>query len=72
MNPVIKFTSLFGILAVELAIGISDHTVRIGLSALFFIISAIFVYRSFYSMRIGSGLGDGVTVAATKVKKAAE
>lgn len=72
MNPVIKFTSLFGILAVELAIGISDHTVRLGLSALFFVISAIFVYRSFYSMRIGSGLGDGVTVAATKVKKAAE
>ena len=72
MNPVIKFTSLFGILAVELAIGIQDHTVRLGLSALFFIISAVFVYRSFYSMRIGSGLGDGVTVAATKVKKAAE
>ena len=72
MNPVIKFTSLFGILAVELAIGIDNHALRLGLSALFFIISAVFVYRSFYSMRIGSGLGDGVTIAATKVKTAAE
>ena len=72
MNPVIKFTSLFGILAVELAIGIENHALRLGLSALFFIISAVFVYRSFYSMRIGSGLGDGVTIAATKVKTAAE
>ena len=72
MNPVIKFTSLFGILAVELAIGIDNQALRLGLSALFFIISAVFVYRSFYSMRIGSGLGEGVTIAATKVKTAAE
>jgi K(+)-stimulated pyrophosphate-energized sodium pump len=72
MNPVIKFTSLFGILAVELAIGIDNHALRLGLSALFFVISAVFVYRSFYSMRIGSGLGEGVTVAATKVKAVAE
>ena len=71
MNPVIKFTSLFGLLAVELAIGMSNVNLRFGLSAVFFIISAVFVYRSFYGMRIGAGLGADVTVAATKVKKKA-
>ncbi len=68
MNPVIKFTSLFGLLAAELAIGIQNLPLRYGLGVVFFIISAIFVYRSFYKMRIGSGLGAEVTVAATKVK----
>ncbi|HEV2299312.1 MAG TPA: sodium-translocating pyrophosphatase [Candidatus Acidoferrales bacterium] len=55
MNPVIKFTTLFGLLAVELAV---DLTAKRGaglthvLSAIFFIVSFLFVYRSFYSMRI--------------------
>jgi len=56
MNPVIKFTTLFGLLAVELAITLAadkgtglTHT----LAAVFFLISAFFVYRSFYGMRIG-------------------
>jgi len=51
MNPVIKFTTLFGLLAVELAITLSpalSHT----LALVFFIGSVIFVYRSFYGMRI--------------------
>ena len=69
MNPVIKFTSLFGILAVELAVGISSTGLRAGLAAVFFVISAVFVYRSFYGMRIGTGLGGEVTVAATKKKE---
>ncbi|MCC7070142.1 MAG: sodium-translocating pyrophosphatase [Deltaproteobacteria bacterium] len=68
MNPVIKFTSLFGILAVELAVGTSTG-MRAGLAAVFFVISAVFVYRSFYGMRIGTGLGGEVTVAATKKKE---
>ncbi|HEY2389388.1 MAG TPA: sodium-translocating pyrophosphatase [Candidatus Binatia bacterium] len=53
MNPVIKFTTLFGLLAVELAIKLPTD-LRIGLAAVFFFISTIFVYRSFYGMRIGS------------------
>ncbi|MBI1948881.1 MAG: sodium-translocating pyrophosphatase [Deltaproteobacteria bacterium] len=69
MNPVIKFTSLFGILAVELAVGISSAGLRAGLAAVFFVVSAVFVYRSFYGMRIGTGLGGEVTVAATKKKE---
>jgi len=54
MNPIIKFTTLFGLLAVELAIEIPAdmHAVRLGLAALFFLISTIFVWRSFYGMRI--------------------
>ena len=53
MNPVIKFTTLFGLLAVELAIQLSSGT-RVALAALFFAISTVFVYRSFYGMRIKS------------------
>jgi K(+)-stimulated pyrophosphate-energized sodium pump len=55
MNPVIKFTTLFGLLAVQLAVSMSADTsgfTTLGLSALFFVLSVIFVYRSFYSMRI--------------------
>jgi K(+)-stimulated pyrophosphate-energized sodium pump len=53
MNPVIKFTTLFGLLAVELAINLQQGT-RFGLAAVFFAVSLVFVWRSFYRMRIGS------------------
>jgi K(+)-stimulated pyrophosphate-energized sodium pump len=51
MNPIIKFTTLFGLLAVELAIETPD-TVRLALAGVFFIVSTVFVWRSFYAMRI--------------------
>jgi K(+)-stimulated pyrophosphate-energized sodium pump len=51
MNPVIKFTTLFGLLAVELAIELPAITALIA-AAIFFLIAVTFVYRSFYSMRI--------------------
>lgn len=51
MNPIIKFTTLFGLLAVELAITL-PRTISLEVAALFFIISATFVWRSFYAMRI--------------------
>jgi K(+)-stimulated pyrophosphate-energized sodium pump len=55
MNPVIKFTTLFGLLAVELAVEMT-HAGHAGLtrvlSAVFMLIAMIFVYRSFYGMRI--------------------
>lgn len=57
MNPVIKFTTLFGLLAVELAVKLSTDTgpfVSGALSAVFFVIALLFVHRSFYGMRIGS------------------
>jgi K(+)-stimulated pyrophosphate-energized sodium pump len=53
LNPVIKFTTLFGLLAVELAISM-DPTMSRLLSAAFLVASMVFVYRSFYGMRIGS------------------
>jgi K(+)-stimulated pyrophosphate-energized sodium pump len=52
MNPVIKFTTLFGLLAVEIAITMKDQTVKTGIGVFFLLIALIFVYRSFYAMRI--------------------
>jgi len=56
LNPVIKFTTLFGLLAVSLAVRLSTEagaTVTHGLAAAFLVVSIVFVYRSFYGMRIG-------------------
>jgi len=64
MNPVIKFTTLFGLLAVEIAVemslkykealktnpGATNWSVWIG--GFFFLVALVFVYRSFYGMRI--------------------
>jgi K(+)-stimulated pyrophosphate-energized sodium pump len=58
LNPVIKFTTLFGLLAVELAVKLaSDQGTMLTrvLAAAFFVVSFTFVYRSFYAMRIKQG-----------------
>jgi K(+)-stimulated pyrophosphate-energized sodium pump len=55
LNPIIKFTTLFGLLAVELAVSLSEkqgNAVSTGLGVLFLLISLFFVHRSFYGMRI--------------------
>ena len=52
LNPVIKFTTLFGLLAVEIAVTMQSTGLKLGLSAIFFLIALVFVYRSFYGMRI--------------------
>jgi K(+)-stimulated pyrophosphate-energized sodium pump len=57
LNPVIKFTTLFGLLAVELAVELTADMgtgVSHALAAVFLAVSMVFVYRSFYGMRIGS------------------
>ncbi|HXT64515.1 MAG TPA: sodium-translocating pyrophosphatase [Pyrinomonadaceae bacterium] len=63
MNPVIKFTTLFGLLAVELAVSVGSETGQFGkngpvisrvLAGLFFLVSLFFVWRSFHKMRIGA------------------
>jgi K(+)-stimulated pyrophosphate-energized sodium pump len=56
MNPIIKFTTLFGLLAVELAVTLSEknHTLALGLAVAFFLVSMFFVRKSFYGMRIQS------------------
>jgi K(+)-stimulated pyrophosphate-energized sodium pump len=58
LNPVIKFTTLFGLLAVELAVKLTADAgpgVSHALAAVFFATSVVFVWRSFYGMRIGAG-----------------
>jgi K(+)-stimulated pyrophosphate-energized sodium pump len=53
MNPVIKFTTLFGLLAVEIAVTMNQHPrQKLAIGVTFFLIALVFVYRSFYSMRI--------------------
>ena len=63
MNPVIKFTTLFGLLAVELAVSVSSENGQFGksgpvisrvLAGIFFLVSLYFVWRSFHKMRIGA------------------
>jgi len=56
LNPVIKFTTLFGLLAVELAVKLTETNAGLTnlLAAVFFVVSFFFVYRSFYGMRIGT------------------
>ena len=57
MNPIIKFTTLFGVLAVELALSMKHlMTLRLSLAALFFAVAVVFVWRSFYRMRIKSDI----------------
>jgi K(+)-stimulated pyrophosphate-energized sodium pump len=55
LNPIIKFTTLFGLLAVELAVSLTSKQgagVSTGLAVVFLAVSMFFVYRSFYGMRI--------------------
>ena len=69
MNPIIKFTTLFGLLAVELAVSLTAERgsgFTTVLAAVFFVISVIFVWRSFYAMRIKV---EGAGVAAPAMAK---
>ena len=52
MNPIIKFTTLFGLLAVEM--GVANPTIAPIASGVFMLIALFFVHRSFYGMRITS------------------
>jgi len=64
LNPIIKFTTLFGMLAVELAVKLTSESGTLltsGLAVVFFSIALFFVYRSFYGMSIG-----GAKLAAAK------
>jgi K(+)-stimulated pyrophosphate-energized sodium pump len=72
MNPVIKFTTLFGLLAVELGVylvAVGNGTLSRVLAVAFFLATLLFVYRSFYGMRIeaepqSAGAGRPVAVKA--------
>jgi K(+)-stimulated pyrophosphate-energized sodium pump len=60
LNPVIKFTTLFGLLAVELAVTLRGSHLMLAeiLAVVFFLISVFFVHKSFYGMRIQTKSGD--------------
>ncbi len=66
MNPVIKFTTLFGLLAVELAVTLTAERgagLSHGLALVFLALSMVFVYRSFYGMRIQTAAASAATLA---------
>jgi len=59
MNPIIKFTTLFGLLAVELAVSLTAQrgaTLSLVLASAFLLIALVFVWRSFYAMRIDAAV----------------
>lgn len=61
LNPIIKFSTLFGLLAVELGVSIRSTGglgLTVALAAVFLLAAGYFVYRSFYGMRIGLDLED--------------
>ncbi len=64
LNPIIKFTTLFGLLAVEIAMEITDKAMTRNFGIVMMLIGLVFVYRSFYCMRIGSA---GINAQANKV-----
>jgi K(+)-stimulated pyrophosphate-energized sodium pump len=75
MNPVIKFTTLFGLLAVELAVSLTrrydgNTTLTHVLALAFFLVSVFFVWRSFHGMRIGTVTAESAPTT-TAVKSAA-
>jgi K(+)-stimulated pyrophosphate-energized sodium pump len=71
LNPVIKFTTLFGLLAVELAVSLTHRNngdpmfTRI-LALGFFLVSVFFVWRSFHGMRIGTLAAEAATASREK------
>ncbi|RME96515.1 MAG: sodium-translocating pyrophosphatase [Verrucomicrobia bacterium] len=52
LNPVIKFTTLFGLLAVEIAVHMQSQGAKTAIGLIFLAAALVFVYRSFYAMRI--------------------
>lgn len=52
LNPVIKFTTLFGLLAVEIAVTMTSQGLKTAIGSVLFTVALFFVYRSFYGMRI--------------------
>lgn len=75
LNPVIKFTTLFGLLAVELAVSLTNQgggTIVAILAGLFFVVSAYFVWRSFYKMRIDTNTAQGEPPVQAEPAKAAD
>ena len=65
LNPVIKFTTLFGLLAVEIAVTVQDSGFKLFFGGAVFVLGLVFVYRSFFGMRIPVHEGDEDVTRAT-------
>jgi K(+)-stimulated pyrophosphate-energized sodium pump len=71
MNPIIKFTTLFGLLAVELAVSLTAErgsTLSLVLAGAFLLIAFVFVWRSFYAMRIESAMRSSAEPAQARAR----
>jgi len=56
MNPIIKFTTLFGLLAAEIAVAMTDgKAAKYAIGGVLFAVALVFIYRSFFGMRIPEG-----------------
>jgi K(+)-stimulated pyrophosphate-energized sodium pump len=64
LNPIIKFTTLFGLLAVEM--GVANQAIARPLGVVLFLVALFFVHRSFYGMRISSQAGGAVKAGAAR------
>jgi K(+)-stimulated pyrophosphate-energized sodium pump len=64
LNPVIKFTTLFGLLSVEIAVKMTDSDLKHLIGSAILIVGLVFVYRSFYGMRIPENPTDDAAVQA--------
>jgi len=69
LNPIIKFTTLFGLLAVEM--GVANQAVARPVGVVLFLVALFFVYRSFYGMRISSAAAGEAKAAAAAAGRAA-
>jgi K(+)-stimulated pyrophosphate-energized sodium pump len=63
LNPIIKFTTLFGLLAVEM--GVANQAIARPIGVVLFLVALFFIYRSFYGMRISSQTGEPAKAVAT-------
>ena len=52
LNPMIKFTTLFGLLTTEIAVTIENQALKYALGGVFLLVALFFMYRSFYAMRV--------------------
>ena len=64
LNPVIKFTTLFGLLAVEIAVKMTNPHAKYAFGGAVLLVALVFVYRSFYGMRIPNDPADGAVATA--------
>lgn len=79
INPIIKFTTLFGLLATEIAVTMGNQTLKMIIGIFFFATALVFVYRSFYAMRIPKEeltmekpTGDPTTLPLPEIQSSAQ